>query len=103
MKTMLSSTLLLVLSVTGAAAQSGAAVAGAVAGVSASKAVSTCLKHPILCGAAAAVGVVALKSMNRDRNVDLATARQREAVGQPVCTENLNTAVVVVKSAQDGP
>jgi Novel toxin 16 len=64
---------------------SAAAVArGTAAGLSVGKAVSTCLKHPILCSAAAAIGVVAVKSLNRDRGTDLAAARQQEATGQPL-------------------
>jgi hypothetical protein len=48
------------------------------------KVVGTCLRHPIICGAVAAAGVVAAKKLNRDRSADIAAARDNEASGQPL-------------------
>lgn len=73
---------LLLLVPTSASAQT-AVVAGAAAAVTAEKAVSTCVRHPILCGAAAVVGIAVAKSAARDPST-LTTARQQEAAGQKI-------------------
>ena len=63
-----------------ASAQTAVAV-GAAGGLAAGRAVSSCLRHPILCGAGVAAGALAVRHYNRQ--VDLALARQQSSAGEP--------------------
>lgn len=95
MKCILSIMLLLICANSTAVAQATISVPIAATGVAGGsilgKAASKCLRHPVLCGVATAVGVGVYRYANRQ--ADLAIARRQMAMGDPLsppgyCPEN---------------